>query len=119
MWLLLILLLLLGPALLGIFVFKQTPIQLRHKESGLPKVGRHGWSWTYLYFGWLVPMFRGEIGMGLLHFLFSVLTLGIFQVIWSFLYNKQHLTRLMTSGWQLDLSDPNFNRNRELLQITI
>jgi hypothetical protein len=38
-----------GPAILGIFVFKQKAILLKHKESGIVKVGRLGWSWTYYY----------------------------------------------------------------------
>lgn len=105
------------PALLGIFVFRQRPVHLRHRDSGLPKVGRLGWSWTYLYFGWLVPMFRGEIGMALLHLLFSLFTFGIFQLIWSFLYNKQHLTRLMTAGWLLDANADGYAEMRSRLGI--
>ncbi len=115
---LLIVLFLLIPALLGIFVFKQKPVYLKHKDSGLPKTARIGWCWTYVYFGWLVPMFRGEIVMGLLHLVFSVITLGLFQVIWSFLYNKQHLTRLMSSGWTLDANSKNFLEIRNRLGIT-
>lgn len=105
------------PALLGIFVFKQRPVHLRHRDSGLPKVARIGWCWTYVYFGWLVPMFRGEIAMGLLHLLFTMLTFGIFQFIWSFLYNRQHLTRLMTSGWVLDPNSPDHQLNKDRLGI--
>ena len=105
------------PLLLGIFVFKQTPIYLRHSESGLPKVGRLGWSWTYVYFGWLVPTFRGEIGMGLLHLFLGLVTFGLFQFIWSFLYNKQHLTRLMTNGWELDSSADSFDAAKSRLNL--
>ena len=96
-----IFLLVFGPALLGIFVFKQKPVLLKHKDSGIRKTARLGWSWTYYYFGFLVPIFRGEITIAVLHLVITIFTLGLFQVIWSFLYNKQHMTRLLTSGWIL------------------
>jgi hypothetical protein len=94
-------LLVFGPALLGIFVFKQRPITLKHRDSGIKKTARLGWSWTYYYFGFLVPIFRGEITIGALHLVITFCTFGLFQIIWSFLYNKQHITRLLTSGWVL------------------
>ena len=96
-----IFLLVFGPALLGIFVFKQKPVLLKHKDSGIRKTARLGWSWTYYYFGFLVPIFRGEITIAVLHLVITIFTLGLFQIIWSFLYNKQHVTRLLTSGWIL------------------
>jgi hypothetical protein len=91
-----------GPALLGIFVFKQKPITVKHKDSGIRKTARLGWSWTYYYFGFIVPIIRGEIGVAVLHLVITLVTFGLFQIIWSFFYNKQHITRLMTSGWVLD-----------------
>jgi len=91
-----------GPALLGIFVFKQKPITVKHKDSGIKKTARLGWSWTYYYFGFFVPLCRGEILIGLLHLVITILTFGSFQIIWSFLYNKQYTTRLLTDGWVLD-----------------
>ena len=96
-----IFLLVFGPALLGIFVFKQKPVLLKHKDSGIRKTARLGWSWTYYYFGFLVPIFRGEITIAVLHLVITIFTFGLFQIVWSFLYNKQHMTRLLTSGWIL------------------
>ena len=49
----------------------------------------------------LYQFFRGEIGIGLLHLVFSILTLNIFQLVMPFLYNKQYTSRMLTSGWQL------------------
>lgn len=90
------------PALLGIFIFKQRPITLKHKDSGIRKTARLGWSWTYCYFGFWVPVFRGEILIAVLHLIITIMTIGLFQLIWSFIYNKQHITRLLTNGWILD-----------------
>ena len=92
-------------AFLGIFVFTQRPVRLRNTTGGVVKVGRLGWSWTYFYFGFWVPLFRSEIGIAALHLLFTLVTFGLFQPVWSFLYNKQQMTRLLTSGWEVDDSE--------------
>ena len=78
-----------------------TRILIKHKESGMMKNGLYGFSWTYLFFGWFVPIIRGELGVGALHLLFTIVTFGIWQFIVCFLYNKQYMTRLLTKGWIL------------------
>ena len=80
-------------------------ISIKHEQSGLVKTGFYGFSWTYLFFGWFVPLFRGELGVGALHLLFTFVTLGFWQFIVCFLYNKQYMTRMLTSGWVLAGSD--------------
>ena len=80
-------------------------INIKHEQSGMVKTGFYGFSWTYLFFGWLVPLFRSELGVGALHLLFTFVTLGFWQFIVCFLYNKQYMTRMLTSGWVLAGSD--------------
>jgi hypothetical protein len=80
----------------------QKTILLKHQQSGLIKKGYFGYSWTYLLFGWIVPVIRGEIQIGVLHLVLTIFTFGIFQMIMPFLYNKQYTTRLLISGWQLN-----------------
>ena len=60
-----------------------------------------GFCWPYFFFGWLVPVFRGEIGVGVLHLILTLVSFGIFQAVMPFLYNKQFMTRLLTAGWIL------------------
>ena len=72
---------------------------------GLNKSGFIGYSWTYFFFGFFVPIFRGEIGIGLMHPIFSIITFGLFHLIMPFLYNRQYTTRLLTSGWKLNDTD--------------
>ncbi len=79
----------------------QKSVLIKHQPSGLVKSGYLGYCWTYLLFGWLVPVFRGEIGIGVLHLVLTFVTFGIFQIVMPYLYNKQYMTRLLTSGWQL------------------
>ena len=78
-----------------------TAVPIKHKESGMMKTGYYGFSWTHLIFGWFVLLFRGELGVCALHFLFTFVTFGLWQLILSFLYNKQYLTRMLTNGWEL------------------
>ncbi|MBM3379690.1 MAG: hypothetical protein ACKO3C_01105 [Betaproteobacteria bacterium] len=78
-----------------------TKVMIQHPTSGLTRKGYFGFSWTYLFFGWWVPMFRGELGVAALHLLFTVVTLGLWQIIVAFLYNKQYMTRMLEKGYVL------------------
>ncbi len=77
-------------------------VQLIHPQSGLMKSGYYGFSWTFLFFGWFVPIFRGELFISLLHFVITLVTLGLWQVIIAFLYNKQYMTRMLEKGYVLN-----------------
>ena len=74
-----------------------TKIMIKHPASGLVRSGYFGFSWTYLFFGWFVPLIRGELGVAALHLLFTFFTLGLWQLIMSFLYNKQYMTRMLAN----------------------
>ena len=101
-WHWLIILIIFSPAIIGSIVMGwQKTILVKHEQSGLVKKGYIGYAWTYQLFGWLVPIIRGEIGIGVLHLVLTVVTFGIFQIVMPFLYNKQYMTRLLTTGWQL------------------
>jgi hypothetical protein len=107
-WHWIIVLIIFSPVILGIMILGwQRRIVLRHKESGLTKNGYLGWCWTYLLFGWLVPIVRGEIGVGVLHLVITVFTLGFFQLVMTCLYNKQNISRLLTAGWEINDTEEN------------
>ena len=93
----------------------QRRVLVRHKESGLVKTAYLGWSWSYQLFGWFVLAARGEIGIALHHLAITVFTFGIFQVVMPFLHNKQQLTRLLTSGWEISDSDHVVTHTRKRL----
>lgn len=78
-----------------------TKVIIQHPVNGLTKNGYFGYSWTYLFFGWFVPLFRGELGVAALHLFFTMFTFGIWQVIVSFIYNKQYMTRMLEKGYLL------------------
>ncbi len=86
-----------------------TKVIIKHPQSGLIRNGYVGFSWTYLLFGFWVPLIRGELGVAALHFLFTVLTFGLWQIVVSFLYNKQYMVRKLTAGWVLE-DTPDVNK---------
>ena len=94
-----------------------TKVMIQHPASGLIKNGYFGYSWTYLFFGWFVPLIRGELGIAALHLIFSIVTLGIWQFILSFIYNKQYMTRMLEKGYVLNDSEPLMEAARNKLGI--
>lgn len=72
-----------------------TAVMIKHPASGMIRKGYFGFSWTYLFFGWWVPLIRGEVGIALIHLIFTAITFGVWQLIVAFLYNKQYMTRML------------------------
>jgi hypothetical protein len=106
-WHWLIVLIMFSPVIIGLAIMgPQKTVLIKHQQSGLVKKGYFGYSWTYLLFGWLVPVIRGEIGIGVLHLILTALTFGVFQIVMPYLYNKQYMTRLLTTGWQMSDDEP-------------
>ena len=100
--------LLFSPLIFGsIFLGWQKGIRVVHKQSGIEKNCFVGYSWTYFFFGFFVPIFRGEISIGIFHLVFSIVTFGLFQLVMPFLYNKQASIRLLLNGWELNDSEEN------------
>ena len=77
-------------------------VALIHPQTGLMKSGFYGFSWTFLFFGWFVPVFRGELLVALLHLAITVVTFGLWQLIIAFLYNKHFMTRMLEKGYVLN-----------------
>ena len=106
------------PLILGLIIMGvQKKINLKHTNSSLNKPGYVGYCWTYFFFSFFVPIFRGEIFIGVLHLIFSIVTFGLFQLVIPFLYNKQFTSRMLTSGWELSDTEENMQLARLKLGI--
>lgn len=102
-------LIILSPIILGLMLMGfQKKVRLIHATAGIVKNGYVGYSWSYLIFGWFVPVYRGEIGIGVLHLVIALISVGLSQLIFPFIYNRQFMNRMLTSGWLLDPTDPNY-----------
>lgn len=84
-------------------------VTMKNPATGQIKTGFFGFSWTYFFFGWWVPLLRGELGVAALHLLFSIVTLGIWQIIVSFMYNRQYTSRLIEAGYRF-FDSPEINQ---------
>lgn len=82
-----------------------TKVMMKNPKTGQLKKGLFGFSWTYLFFGFWVPLIRGELGVAALHFLFTAVTFGLWQLVVCFLYNKQYTGRLISHGFVFSDSD--------------
>jgi hypothetical protein len=94
-----------------------TKVTIQNPTNGLTRNGYFGFSWTYLFFGWFVPLIRGELGVAALHLVFSIVTFGFWQLIVSFLYNKQYMTRMLEKSYVLKDSEDVMREARGALNV--
>ena len=95
-----------------------TKVVTQHPASGLTRNGYFGFSWTYLIFGWWVPLFRDEdLEVVMVHFFFTIVTLGLWQLIVAFLYNRQYMTRMLEQGFVLKDDERTMAEARRVLGI--
>ena len=119
-WIWLLIAVVFAPILAGLLLIGlQKKVRIIHEASGIAKDGYVGFSWTYLLFGWFVPVIRGEVGIGLIHLVITFVSFGLSQLIFPFLYNRQYMNRMLTSGWTLDSNDVNYELARLKLNIVI
>lgn len=83
-----------------IFHIGANRVRMKNPYTGQRKSGYFGFSWTYLFFGWLVPLLRGELSIAALHLLFTIVTLGLWQPIVCFVYNSQYTNRKILEGYR-------------------
>ena len=92
-------------------------VPVKHITSRISKNGYLGFSWTYLFFGGLVPVCRGEISIGVLHVIMSFFSFGITHIIFAFIYNKQHMIRMLTNGWEISGTSTQNDAAKRILNI--
>lgn len=68
--------------------------------NGIPKVGVVGFSWTTLFFGFFVPMLRGDVKWAILMLLLGVCTCWLANFVLCFSYNKFYTRSLLEQGYQ-------------------
>ena len=58
-----------------------------------------GFSWTFVFFGCLVPFFRGSLKWCAIVFLAEICTLGIAHIVFWFIFNKLYIKDLLKQGF--------------------
>lgn len=89
------------------------------ENNGLRKEVKVGFSWTTFFFGFFVPLFRGDLKWAAIMFfgaiLLGIATAGIggavLGIVMSFVYNKIYIKELIEKGWR-----PLGDEHRQLLE---
>lgn len=75
---------------------------MKNPENGLTKQAPVGFSWTSLFFGFFVPLFRGDAKWALVWLVaFFVLPVLSF-IIQAFVYNKLYIQELIEKGYRAE-----------------
>ncbi len=59
-----------------------------------------GISWTSLFFGFFVPLFRGDYKWALIFFFADLITFGIANIVFCFIYNGMYIRELLQKGFR-------------------
>lgn len=68
-------------------------------QTGYIKEIKVGFSWTTLFFGFFVPLIRGDWKWFLIMLLVCVFTWWIACIPFAFVYNKQYIKGMLGKGW--------------------
>jgi hypothetical protein len=66
---------------------------------GYSKPVKLGFSWTMFFFGFFVPLFRGDIKWAILSFILAIVTCGLSWLVLPFIYNKIYIKEMFEKGW--------------------
>ena len=75
-------------------------IIVANPHTGVQKEVKRGFSWTMLFFGFFVPLLRGDILWTIVSLVLAVFTSGISWLILPFFYNKLYLDGLLNKGFK-------------------
>lgn len=74
-------------------------IQLQSNYGAIKTIPT-GFSWTTLFFGFFVPLFRGDVKYAIIMLLAAICTMGISNLIFPFFYNSTYIRDLLEAGWR-------------------
>lgn len=69
-------------------------------QAGQLRTAKVGFSWTVFFFGFCVPIFRGDAKWAVIMFVASVLTLWLANMIFCFTYNGTYIRDLLSKGFR-------------------
>lgn len=58
-----------------------------------------GFSWETLFFGFLIPLFRGDFIWAIVMVLCSIFTFGLSILVFPFIYNRIYTNNLLNKGY--------------------
>ena len=73
--------------------------KLKH-ESGIIKEIKVGYSWTSFFFGFWIPVIRGQWSDFAIMLISAVPTCGILPFVWTFKINRRYCQQLLEKGYK-------------------
>ena len=74
--------------------------QIMKNEIGQVKIVKEGFSWTTLFFGVFVPLYRGDWKWFLIMLIVNLVTYGLGSIVFAFIYNKIYIEDLLAKGYR-------------------
>ena len=74
--------------------------RMMKNEIGQVKVVKEGFSWTMLFFGIFVPLYRGDWKWFLIMLIANIFTYGLASIVFAFIYNKIYINDLLEKGYK-------------------
>ncbi len=86
------------------------------EKDGINKTSVVGFSWTLFFFGFFVPLLRGDLKWAAIMFILAFLTFGLSHFVFIFIYNKIFTRGLLEQGYKpADESSASRLRNAGLI----
>lgn len=73
-------------------------VMMKNQFGALKEV-KVGFSWTMLFFGFFVPLLRGDWKWAVFSLCLSLITCGVCWFVLPFFYNKIYIKGLIEKGW--------------------
>lgn len=87
-------------------------------KNTVQKEVKEGVSYTFFFFGWLVPLFRGQLGEAILVFFISLFTLGLGHIYFMFKINERYKNYLLEQGFIIEREVP-LSKGLEVLKAVL
>lgn len=75
-------------------------IYFENPHTGQVKEAPVGFSWTVFFFGFFPPLFRGHWAGFFIILLSAMVTVGLSNFVFIFIYNKMYIKHLISEGYK-------------------
>lgn len=79
-----------------------TKIVFKNPNNGAIKEAPVGFSWTVFFFGLFPALFRGDWKWAVIMLILAVMTFGLSNLAFMFIYNKLYIKELIGEGYKAE-----------------